>query len=49
MTKGSWKNTINKSQGIMTPSKHSYPITASPGYPKAIKSKENGLNPILQR
>lgn len=31
MAKGQPKDTVNKSQGNMTPSKNSYPTTASPG------------------
>lgn len=33
MVKGPQKNTITKSQGDMTPPKHSYRTTASPGHP----------------
>jgi hypothetical protein len=38
MAKGQHKNTINKSQGIMTPSELSYPIKTSPGYPDTAKA-----------
>jgi hypothetical protein len=41
MTKGSRKNTNNKSQGNMTPSEHSYPIIASPRYPNSTEAQEN--------
>jgi hypothetical protein len=43
MAKGQSKNTINKSQGYITPSEHSHPTTASPGYLNTIKAKENYL------
>jgi hypothetical protein len=38
MTKGHHEN---KSQGNMTPSEHSYPTTASPGYPNTTKATKN--------
>ena len=43
MFKGPQKNTINKSQGNIKPSKHSYPTTASPGYPNKTKAQVNDL------
>lgn len=47
MAKGPRKNTIDKSQGDRTPSKHSYPTTASPGYPNTTKTQEDNLTSDL--
>jgi hypothetical protein len=47
MAKGPSKNTINKSQGNMIPSKHSYPTTASPEYYNTTKAPENDLQSNL--
>ena len=47
MAKGPQKNTINKSQGNMAPSEHSYPTTPSPGYPNTTKTQENDLKSNL--
>jgi hypothetical protein len=43
MAKIPQKYTINKSQGNMTPPKHSYSTTASPGYPNTTETQENYL------
>jgi hypothetical protein len=47
MAKGLQKITVNKPQGNMTTSQHSWPTTASPGYSNATKEQENALNPML--
>jgi hypothetical protein len=39
MAKDPQKNTINKSQGSMTPPNHNYPNRASHGHPNTTKKK----------
>jgi hypothetical protein len=43
MAKGQLRNTINKSQGNMTPSEHSCSTTASLGYANTTKAQERGF------
>lgn len=43
MIEGQHKNTINKSQGNMAPSEHSYTTATSPGYPNKTEAQENEL------
>jgi hypothetical protein len=47
MAKGQFKNTINKSQGNMTPTEPSYPTTASPEYPNTPESQESNFKSNL--
>jgi hypothetical protein len=47
MAKGPRKKIINKSQGNLIPLEHSYCTTASPGYPNAMETQENGLKSNL--
>jgi DNA anti-recombination protein RmuC len=49
MNKGQCKNTINKSQGNITPSDHSYTTSASSGYPNTTKAYKNDLNSNLTK
>lgn len=44
MAKGLCNNTINKIQGNMTHSEHSYPTTARPTYPSTKEVQENDRN-----
>lgn len=41
MAKSPEKNTVNKSQSSIRYSEHSYPTTASSGYPNTIEAQEN--------
>jgi hypothetical protein len=44
IAKGTWKNTINKSQGNMRSSEHRYPTTASPVYHDTTKQPKQMIN-----
>jgi hypothetical protein len=49
MIKGPQTNTINKNQGIVRPSEHSYPTTASLRYPNTTEMQENDLKSNLKK